>query len=237
MSGDTHKFYLPEHKAHVSASGYDDGACLIKHVVLYTENDSCSYRWQGVKKAESQPGRSAYDAHPKSTHHVGATYIPSVPNFTTAYAPYGNQVHHVLNASSLMKGIEDVAEVWGHIRRVIVNGLLGEKYNLNHKDNNLILPTRDRDAAITGLPKHYGSHPAYSSRIRSAVKTAMTPYKTIANQMKNQKPHDAPDPATLKDALVSISDTMYANIVGAAAAQRGAAVSINDLPSASYQGI
>src|SRR5262245_32494978 len=127
MTGDVHKFYLPDYKAHVSAGTYDDGACLVKHVTQFKDDDSCSYRWQGVKKAEEQPGRSAYDAHPKTHFHVGgrsagpfdpadtATVVASsgfagkvvkasqptkkglrdiieVTNFTTAFAPYGNQV-------------------------------------------------------------------------------------------------------------------------------------------------
>jgi len=165
--------------------------------------------------------------------------IIEVNNFTSGQVPYGNQVHHVLNASSLRKGVDDLAEKWAPIRKVIVDGLLTEKYNLNHKDNALILPTKDYHSKKTGLPKHYGSHPTYSAKIKSAVKTALEPYKTIANQMKKNKEHKKPEPEKLKEALTSISDTMYANIIGLAAANRAArtASKVNELPLKAYQGI
>jgi hypothetical protein len=239
MAEDIHPFYLPDYRLHSSVPSYDDGACLIRHQYTYTVNDSCCYRWQGIKKAEAQPGRSAYDAHRTVNCRIGKQLVKGVDNFTTGWAPYGNQVHHVLNSSSLRKGIEDVAAVWGHIRRTIVNGLLNEKYNLNHFDNNMICPTADRNSIQTGLPKHLGSHPNYSAKILTAVKKALKPYKAIANQMKNKKDHDKPEPEKLKDALLNISDTMYGNILGMAAANRQAkkATSVDDLPAKAYLGI
>lgn len=271
---DEHKAYLPAYKYHASVGSYDGGACLMKHVTQYKDNDSCSYRWQGVKKATEQPGRAAYDAHPNSKRHIGGRsagpFAPSstsgavaspgmagsvvvsgiqtkkglrdiveVTNFTTGFAPYGNQVHHVLNASSLRNGIDELAKTWYPIRWVIVNGLLGEKYNLNHKDNNMILPTRDVDSAHTGLPKHYGSHPTYSKQILAAVKSALKPYKKIANQMKKKRNHDKLEPEKLKTAFESISKSMYSSILGMAAANRAkrAATKINELPSKAYAGI
>jgi A nuclease family of the HNH/ENDO VII superfamily with conserved AHH len=274
MGNDAHKAYRETYRYHVKVGTYDDGACLVKHVVPFKDNDSCSYRWQGVEKAGRQPGKAAYDAHRNQKYHVGgrsagpfepqdATSVTAsagmagkvvaaarvtkkglrsiieVTNFTTGWSPYGNQVHHLLNASSLRKGIDDLAEIWYPIRWVIVNGLLAEKYNLNHLDNNLILPTRDYHCRETGLPKHYGSHPTYSAAIKDAVVTALRPYETIANQMKKKKEHDKLEPEKLKDALVQISNTMYTNIINLAAANRTSRklMSVNELPPAGFAGL
>jgi len=268
---DEHKAYKPAYKYHLSVGTYDNGACLMKHVVPFTDHDSCSYRWQGLKKAETQPGRAAYDAHYLPHYRIGgrgtgvfmpnATAAPTnspgmagiakgltknklralveVTNFTTASVPYGNQVHHVLNASSLRGGIDELAKNWYPIRWVIVNGLLGEKYNLNHHDNNMILPTQNKACRETGLPKHYGGHPAYSAKIRTAVDNALRPYEKIANQMKKKKNHDPLEPEKLKDALIKISNTMYASIIAEATANRlkKKLVKINDLPAAAFAGI
>lgn len=274
MGNEVHQAYKETYRYHVKVGSYDNGACLVKHVVPFKDSDSCSYRWQGVKKAELQPGRAAYDAHRNPKHRVGGRSagpfdpgetasvttsagmagkvlttgrvtkkglrsIIEVTNFTTGWSPYGNQVHHVLNASSLRKGIDDLAEIWYPIRWVIVNGLLAEKYNLNHHDNNMILPTRDYHCRETGLPKHYGSHPAYSNNIRDAVKSALTPYKAIANQMKKKKDHDKLEPEKLKDALIQISNTMYTNIINLAAANRASRklTTVNELPPAAFSGL
>lgn len=268
-----HKAYSNDYRFHVSVAAYDGGACLAKHLVKHKDDDSCSYRWQGVEKASNAPGRAAYDAHRNAKHHIGGRgagcFDPNlagsitgsagmagvvlgkrttkkglrdlieVTNFTTGFVPYGNQVHHVLNASSLRKGIDDLTNTWEPIRWVIVNGLLGEKYNLNHKDNNIILPTRAYHCRETGLPTHCGGHPAYSKNILTAVESALKPYKKIANQMKKKKNHDPLEPEKLKKALTAISDTMYNNLLSFAAANRIArkAVSINDLPAAFYKGL
>lgn len=167
--------------------------------------------------------------------------IINLENFTTGFVPYGNQAHHIVNNSSLQKAINELAETFSLIRWVIVGGLLTEKYNLNHKDNMLLLPTKNKDCRETGLPRHYGSHPNYSDEILVAVKRALQPYNEIADQMDQKlKNHDKPEPKKLKKALERISDTMYANLLAAAAANRtkkAAATVINSLPRTTYTGI
>lgn len=265
---DIHVSYKQTNPLHDSVGSYDGGACLIKHVTKYVDDDSCSYRWQGVHKAELQPGRAAYDAHRNQKHHVGqrstAAFDPAdaagavaspgmagvfvlmtkdklysvieVLNFTTGQNPYGNQVHHLLNASSLRGGIDNVATIWPPIHSTIIDGLLTEKYNLNDHNNNLILPTRAYHCRETGLPRHYGSHPAYSAEIRTKVDTALEPYEKIANQMKDGEEHDEPDPDQLKKDFLAISDTMYTNIISQASTNRATRtfMSINALPASAF---
>ncbi|AZZ93179.1 hypothetical protein EUZ85_21620 [Hahella sp. KA22] len=158
--------------------------------------------------------------------------LVQVNNFTTGFAPYGNQVHHIVNISSVRNGIEEIAKDLPDLRTLIVNGLLDEKYNINHKDNSLILPTQRGASAKTGLPSHYGSHPKYSKGILKHVLKALKPYKSIANQMKKKKKeHDAPNPVELKEKLEKASNTIYQEIIAQSAANRELkkATKINDV--------
>jgi hypothetical protein len=280
MGNDIHACYKETNKLHSKVSSYDGGACLIKHVTQFVDNNSCSYRWQGVHKAEMQPGRAAYDAHRNPKHHVGqrstgafdpanATSVTKsagmagvlkgmamtksklfslieVLNFTTGRVPYGNQVHHLLNASSLRNGIDPLSEIWLPIRETIISGLLSEKYNINDHNNNLILPTSAYHCRETGLPRHYGSHPKYNMEIRDRVKLALKPYEAIANQMKKAKTHDKPKPKPLKSKLLAISETMYTNIIALAIALAAANranrakrefVTINNLPRSAFASV
>lgn len=275
-----HAAFFRAHGAfHEPAQGTENGACLIRHEARYIENNSCSYRWQGLEKAKVSPGKDAYNAHDNKAHHIGGRHegfatrerleemqrssgydpevkvndhrfekevetkdgpkvkefvgvIVKVNNFTTGFAPYGNQVHHVLNNSSLRNGIEEIAKIHYPIRRVIISGLLSAKYNLNHKDNALILPTTDYHCRQTGLPKHSGGHKAYSDEILDLVKEALKPYKKIAEQRKKKKKHDPPEPEEVADSLKEISTTLYAEVMEMAKTNRAAkaaAVEINSL--------
>jgi hypothetical protein len=73
-------------------------------------------------------------------------------NFTIGKVPWPNQVHHVLNQSSL----KDILITLKHTRKAVEQLLHKEFYNINHKDNMVILPTTEQFARITGLPKHGG---------------------------------------------------------------------------------
>jgi len=68
------------------------------------------------------------------------------------------------------------------------------------------------------------------------VKAALAPYETIANQMKDSKEHDKPDPVALKDDLIAISNSVYANLIALATANRATRkfISINDVPQSTF---
>jgi len=86
MSQDVHASYKETNALHVSAGAYEGGACLVKHVVPFTDNDSCSYRWQGVHKAGMSPGKECYDAHRNPKHHVGKRSAGGIAIADTAAA-------------------------------------------------------------------------------------------------------------------------------------------------------
>ncbi|WP_437274744.1 AHH domain-containing protein [Sorangium sp. So ce375] len=268
-----HKFYEAFEALHNTASEYKGGACLRGHIGYYEEGNSCSYRWQGLAKAEESPARELYNSHDPECHLGGTGWggaavsaieqgkagiivsrhkpynsrtktgkeIPKqvvvAKNFTTGYAPYANQVHHVLPTAVLRNSILAVAEPAPQLVDLIAKGLLQEKYNINHMDNMLILPSRDRDARKTGLPTHCGDHPEYSGKVRDHVMNAMRPYQDIAEQVRDGEPHDEPQPADLKENLEDISGELYGNIIEYAKGRRSTKTEpgkINALPESVF---
>jgi|GEM_PF-6809547 len=128
-------------------------------------------------------------------------------NFTVGSVPYSNQVHHVLNHSSLRKGVQ----AFKNIPDVVAQGLLKELYNINHKGNAVILPTCDKESLKTGLPVH-GGHPNYSMKILREVTKALKGYKGI-NKQAGKEDHPKPDPIQVKGRLNFISKNWYKKII------------------------
>jgi len=149
-------------------------------------------------------------------------------NFTIGSVPWKNQVHHVLNQSSLNKVIDS----FENITDVVSLGLLSELYNINHKDNMIILPTENSWSKKTGLPKHSGSHPDYSTLIKGEVKIALRGYESL-NEQAADLDHPKPDPIAVKDKLLKISKKWYKKIIDVVPENKNKAedsvIKINDI--------
>jgi hydroxymethylpyrimidine pyrophosphatase-like HAD family hydrolase len=128
-------------------------------------------------------------------------------NFTIGKVPWPNQVHHVLNQSSL----KDILNTLKHTRKAAEQLLYKEFYNINHKDNMVILPSTNQFARITGLPKH-GGHTNYNERIFDELKQAFNDIKTIDDEL-DEECKEEPDIKSLRDDLVAISKEWYQKIL------------------------
>lgn len=269
---ETEHFGLSEYEdLHLNpVNGTENGACLNGRCCSSYNTITCSYRYQGLKEAESY--KHIYnDPEIDERYHLGGTdtrgrvvaaisnagvrrvipvnakvaidiageqeYDRPVPtikaagprhgekykhyrddailkakkfrflNFTVGSVPYQNQVHHVLNHSSLREGIKS----FKNIPDVIAQGLLEEKYNINYKKNMVILPTSDKISEETGLPVH-GGHPNYNMKILREVTKALKGYKSI-NKQAGKEDHPKPDPVPVKGRLKYISQTWYKKIM------------------------
>ena len=260
-----HVFYGDYEDFHKSVKTYVNGACLTGHLSKYQEKDSCSYRWQGLKKAKESPGRQIYNSHceEKCTHGVEGTshgwpkvisitrgqagkivaafkkqvfdgvekQFVEVSNFTNGWRPYPNQVHHILPKELLADAINETSGEDAELKDVICLGLLEEKYNINYKDNMLILPTESSDSCKIGLPTHEGNHPGYTAKVKKAVMRALRPYLALKDQ---EEDHDVDEPLDLKNALEDISDVMYEGIINyrpkILAKCKNTEVKLNNLP-------
>jgi len=260
-----HEFFKEYEDLHKSLKTYVNGACLTGHRSWYVEKDSCSYRWQGLKKAKENS--KIYNLDDKPEWHVDASgyrwvalesiakdkagsvveYLEKgikkgiekqkvgIKNFTNGFVPYGNQVHHILPNAVLRDCIDTKSKEDADLKTVICQGLLEERYNINYKNNMLILPSAWSQACLLGLPKHLGSHPGYSMKIKKAVMRALKPYQAAKNSGEE---HPEPKPEDLKDALERISDKMYKSIIdnrqNILKKCKSEEKSVNNLPSTVY---
>lgn len=232
---------------HVSAKAYDGGQCLSGHLSRYTPDNSCSYRWQGLKKAGEN--KHIYNAHRgfnnaspegyKIGAHKEVTYAKSsydngnsgqvkgdaktfkskkgkematfqALNFTNGRAPYKNDVHHILPSADLRDGLQSKVKEFDKIQH-ICNSLLEEKYNINHKDNSIILPKTNGHAAEIGLPTHANSHQAgYKEQLKTYIDNALDKaLKTINDGSKGDGEHEVIDYIKVKKNFEKISKTLY----------------------------
>ncbi len=282
MSDGEHTLYERLAELHNPVGTFDNGSCLSGHLNWWEQRNSCSYRWQGVAKANQEPGKSIYNSHSNKLRRLngighgwvatktlalgrGGSVVEGFETrvinktkkdgtvkstekqrvttkaFTNGFSPYANQVHHVLPVAVLRSSIEEVSEPAPSIEDMVGGGLLQEKYNINYKENAIILPVKWADACEIGLPTHLGSHPTYSAKVQSATMKAMKPYQKIAEQVAEEKPHDKPEPADLKDALVDISKKMYAALIGLRPTILGKCkatqVTLNEIPKSVYKAL
>jgi hypothetical protein len=249
---DKHETEVIDKIDHVPVATYDDGQCLSPHRSTYNEKDSCSYRWQGVGKAEENS--HIYNAHrgfkprPAKSYHLGehseagfaessldagfggkiaarlSTFtrekfskklgkkvkVPmqtvSALNFTNGQVPYPNEVHHVLPTAELKKGLDSKVKDARTIQ-LVCNSLLKEKYNLNHKDNMIILALGKKHAYEIGLPSHPDHHPGYSKQLEGMINSALA---NVQKAKDDGQSHDELDYQKIKDNLETISNEMYA---------------------------
>jgi hypothetical protein len=133
--------------------------------------------------------------------------------FRTAFAPYPNQAHHLLPEATLKNGILEVTQPAPTVQDLIVQGLLEKKYNLNHYENVMILPTGRKDGCQMGLPCHPTNHNKMDKQILKKVLEALKPYQAVVKAVLKDEDHPNPDPEDIKDDLEEIGKTIHKNIV------------------------
>src|SRR5688572_26297967 len=121
----SHEAYKEYAGLHDTVGSYDGGACMVRCEYIYKENNSCSYRWQALKWIEpGGADRHIYEEHKAGLSGTGwntvtngyadklaaAGALVGAPTpaknkkkskvqgqaFRTAFAPYGNNPHHML---------------------------------------------------------------------------------------------------------------------------------------------
>ena len=158
--------------------------------------------------------------------------------FRTGFAPFNNQVHHIVPVSPVIDRINATSRPnQAVLRPLILKGLRKETYNINHEKNVIALPTKGKVARNLGLPTHYGSHPNYSKQVKTLLKKAFKPYEKIVSDVgKKKHPKPMPDPANVKAFVEKISDTIHSQIKVNAAATKGTLRKIDDLSEDPFWG-
>lgn len=106
------------------------------------------------------------------------------------------------------------------MENIVVGGILKEPYNINRKENMIVLPTEKSPAAIVlGLPIHTEgscSHNNYSELVETEVRAVFSAkYDSLADEVSEEK-HGAYGkhaPPPIRSAMDSISEAMYEAII------------------------
>jgi hypothetical protein len=163
--------------------------------------------------------------------------VKSIENFTThASVPYWHNAHHIVPNSTLSEKIDDAGASDGRIPNLIRQGLLNVSYNLNDKQNMIVLPMDTKVAGALGLPRHikggepgyYLNHPDYNTMVKGMLTPIINRYKAIvAKHLKESHP---PAPRSLtKKALYDLAKSIHDAIFAAAVAKNAAGASLDEL--------
>ena len=186
--------------------------CLTRHQKR-AEGNTCSHQWQAV--IQTQNHASTYD-HP--TYHSlcvrsrGPTHFqPSISrrnlmkrpkcgewnvgvgrNFQHFKVPYWHNAHHIIPNGSLRGAIAKAGKGDSRLPRLIKYALLKAEYNLNDKENMVILPMQSVVAEALGLPRHLRgdevgpnekpemfSHQNYSDYVEGKLVPILNKYKRL----------------------------------------------------------
>jgi len=142
-----------------------------------------------------------------------------VPNFRErADTPYSHNAHHLLPNSVLNNCLLDAGKTDMRLFWLVRWGLLEAKYNLNDKENMIILPMRKKVASALGLPRHISgidtepgaspervNHSKYNKKVRADVEGVIADYA----ESIDMKEHDVDMPEFTKQRLVGISQDLF----------------------------
>jgi hypothetical protein len=130
--------------------------------------------------------------------------------------PYLHNAHHVVTNSQLRSAIEKSEDKFPGFTLVVRKGLLRADYNLNHRDNVVILPMDSKVAGALNLPRHlitvlHRDHYVYSKHVGMELKSIMQTYEgQLEDYLKNKdKEHIKMNHKLCKDAIVSLSKQLY----------------------------
>ncbi len=186
------------------------GGCLVRCSPHFARNNQHSYRGQARIQAE---GESRIDYKYKNYK-------------------YKQNAHHVIPVSVLWHTIETVSD-WakprpGTMRGLVIDGLLTEKYNINLKNNMIVLATQSKVANHLGLPLHLKdkawNHPDYSAQVEMLMASNVDPqYEPLSAAVKEKKHVKKEETPNVKDAIEEISVATYEAIiaVGMASSKSG----------------
>lgn len=225
-----------KHFAKLSGAKSHQDGCITKHEDGFVKGNTCSYRyngWDEAKSGTSNKGRVKknyynWDFRIKANavrlprivqeHKLGqkksakslldredprsnlkAWWLDTGSNFQNAFTPYNHNHHHIMPWTCLKANL-NMTEL----------GLVqAAKYNLNDKDNMILLPCNQAYGIALKLPDHPYAHASYNadaSDIVNQLKSAVTIGK---------KKHDITkeNSGDFKDMLVNWQKRQYDKIV------------------------
>lgn len=196
--------------------------CVSKHVGTY-KNDRCSYRYNGyqemsttrkslyqidfTKKVNFQRLPWIYQVRkigtkgtmiwaPDPTANKTAWWFNGT-NYKVNFLPWNLNYHHILPFDSIKQ-----------LSYKELDWLQWAEYNLNDKDNMIILPCLDAYGIAMKLPSHPYNHPDYNLAVKQVVNSIKQDIKETTKTHLRKK-----DMKDFKDKLVSWEKRQFTQIV------------------------
>lgn len=123
---------------------------------------------------------------------LGKTFRSGEETFKrNAKVPYPFNSHHIIPSESFNDSLSDAAQTDEELYSLIRTSLLSAKYNVNYKENMVILPMLRRVGKAIQMPMHCAgsyNHPVYNDKATSALKKVFADYaQQIANRAHNER--------------------------------------------------
>lgn len=141
-------------------------------------------------------------------------------NFSdSSFYPYHHNAHHLVPNGVIAEGIDKASGDDGDVYDMIRIQILEDKYNLNFKDNMMILPMDMTVAAALRIPRHLSgadvvggagrprSHPKYSAFVQKKVNKSIADF--VSEIDKSDSDHvEMEFSGDIKESLEAISELM-----------------------------
>ncbi|HYO55245.1 AHH domain-containing protein [Archangium sp.] len=224
---------IHEHKAH---------SCSYRYQAIGKANeDKLVYNWPAYKDAEGGKVKTNYQAATAEKKAYPHWYRPELEaptaqrkdwdikgkNFKTSGKPYWNQAHHLIPVGALHKALWNLAMDLAESRLdagmetlvsaapvvlYIGESLLRAEYNINHKNNMLLLPMDNAVSDILRLPKHGGPnsshHVRYNKLIEDELDKIMDVFRNNFSTLPNKEHLTDDDRKTQKRRLELLSERL-----------------------------
>jgi hypothetical protein len=241
---------------------HKQGACLTRHQQR-EEGNLCSHQWQAYQQSLDHASTYDYPTYielcEKSSNKVSYFYPSATStrskrprpgdwdvgvgqNFQHFRVPYWHNCHHVVPNGVLRDAITDAGNSDARLPNLIKYALLKAEYNLNDKENMVILPMQSVVAKALGLPRHLKgdelgpgekaemfSHPDYSARVKQKLVPIVNDYKRIILDALNKKHPALPGPVS-KSKLERLSMSTYIDIITFGSSKKFSGESLADVP-------
>jgi hypothetical protein len=197
--------------------------CLNRHVSWYAKSNPCSHRGQAHQKAEAEGGpgpRNKYSWPPLAP---GGPAVPGAWDFggkdnfkRSSRTPWWHEAHHIVPHAELRDAMDRVGAGFSNQVAIVAKvrgGLRKEGYNLNDKINMVILPVKEHQSNVLGLPLHrktekHMSHDEYSDMVELKLNPIFAVMKASPDQCKKAPPYVA-----VRQKLEELSSDVYKEIM------------------------
>jgi hypothetical protein len=130
--------------------------------------------------------------------------------------PYLHNAHHLVTNSKLREAIVKSEKKFSGFDLIVRKGLARAGYNLNHKENMVILPMDKKVAGALNLPRHlitplHRDHHVYSKHVAQELSVIMQEYEEqLSDYLKNRdKEHVKLEHELCKERIVFLSKQLY----------------------------